>query len=539
MPSAKFPAASFKAGLCGNSQRGHTINLEKSMDLQDEGKESKRDDQAGNKTDNKKDKGLDRRTFLLAGAATGAALGLGSSLAAETTPASQPKPSTTRPNIILYMSDQFRWDFLGANGLNGSTHTPNLDALAANGKNFTYAVTNQPVCAPARSVMMTSRYATETGVWHNGLPMSESLPTLAGELRKAGYTSNLIGKWHLAPNTEAAGGGIGYVKPEYRGGFLDLWEGANALEHTSHPYEGSIFDGEGKEITFKDKYRVDFITDRAEHFLRQKHEKPFFLFISQLEPHQQNDMQNHIVGPKGSADKFANSYVPQDLRNLPGNWQQELPDYYGACESIDHSVGRVQKILEEEKLADNTIFVFLSDHGCHFMTRNQEYKRSVHNASSRIPLLFHGPGFETAQQISQMVGIIDIAPTLLEAAGVPVPPTMKGKSILPLLRDEKARATWPNVQLIQISESMTGRAIRTRDWTYCVAEITGTTDKSAAPVYQEYQMYDQRNDPQEQVNLAGRKEFRKQADNLREELKKLLAAAGEPEPEIRPAKLYP
>jgi arylsulfatase A-like enzyme len=107
------------------------------------------------------------------------------------------------------------------------------------------------------------------------------------------------------------------------------------------------------------------------------------------------------------------------------------------------------------------------------------------------------------------------------------------------MHDEKARATWPDEQLIQISESMTGRAIRTRDWTYCVAEITGTTDKPSARVYQEYQMYDQRNDPSEQVNLAGRKEFRKQADALRERLLKLIAASGEPVPEIRPAKLYP
>jgi arylsulfatase A-like enzyme len=491
---------------------------------------------------------VDRRQFLSNSVAMGAALGLGGAMAAAAPPAKKgktapavepPKPPPPKPNIILYLSDQFRWDFLGANGLNGSTRTPNLDALAANGKNFNYAVTNQPVCAPSRSVMLTSRYATETGVWHNGLGMNQTLPTLASELHKAGYSTNLIGKWHLAPSTEAAGGGTGFVKPEWRGGFMDLFEGSNALEHTTHPYEGTIYDGAGKEITYKDEYRVDFITDRAERFLRQKQDRPFFLFLSQLEPHQQNDMQNRIIGPNGSTDRFMNSYVPPDLRNLPGNWQQELPDYYGACEAIDSSVGRVRKILDEEKLADNTIFVFLSDHGCHFMTRNQEYKRSVHNASTRVPLLIHGPGFEGAQQITQMVGLIDIAPTLLEAVGVAAPQSMKGHNLMPLLQDEKARAGRPNEHLIQISESMTGRAIRTKDWTYCVAEITGTTNQMAATTYQEYQMYDQRNDPYEQVNLAGRKEFRKQADELQAKLKKLLVAAGEPEPEIRPARLYP
>src|ERR1700678_4387316 len=147
-----------------------------------------------------------RRSFLRGSMAAAVAAAIPSAAEAEKKNSVAP---TQQPNIILYLADQFRWDFVGANGRNGSTRTPNLDAMAARGKNFTHAVTNQPVCAPARSVLMTSRYATETGVWHNGLPMSETLPALAGELRKAGYTSNLIGKWHLAPGTEAAGGGIG------------------------------------------------------------------------------------------------------------------------------------------------------------------------------------------------------------------------------------------------------------------------------------------------------------------------------------------
>lgn len=443
-----------------------------------------------------------------------------------------------QPNIILYLADQFRWDFVGANGRNGSTRTPNIDALAARGKNFTHTVTNQPVCAPARSVLFTSRYATETGVWHNGLELDKSLPTLAGELRKAGYTSNLIGKWHLALENPNQGGDPGPVKAEDRGGFLDLWEGANALEHTSHPYEGTIWDQNNQPITYKDEYRVDFLTDRAERFLRQKQEKPFFLFISQLEPHQQNDMQRPVA-PKGAAARFVNSTAPEDLRALPGTWQDQLPDYYGCIEAIDSSVGRVRRVLEEEHLAEDTIFVFISDHGCHFMTRNQEYKRSTHNSSIRVPLIIDGPGFHGAQQIPELVGLIDLAPTLLEAAGVSVPPTWKGHSFLSLVSDFEARQKWPNQQLIQISESMTGRAIRTPDWTYCVADLSGSTKEAAAKTYHEYQFYDQRADPHELVNLAGRKEYREKAGELREQLKKLLVAAGEAEPEIVPAKLYP
>lgn len=449
----------------------------------------------------------------------------------------KPKPRR-QPNIVLYHSDQFRWDFLGANDLNGSTRTPNLDRLAADGVNFNHAVTNQPVCGPSRAVMLTGCYATEAGVWRNGLALRKDLPTLATELRKAGYSANYIGKWHLAIESKDEGGGVGPVAPEDRAGFLDHWEVANALEHTSQPYEGTIWDRDGKPIEFKDQYRVDFLTDRAERFLRQKHDKPFLLVVSQLEPHQQNDL-GRMVGPKGAAEAYRNAFVPEDLRPHPGDWQKQLPDYYAACERIDASVGRLRKTLADEGLAEDTIFLFMSDHGCHFMTRNAEYKRSAHNSSIRIPLLMAGPGLEPDKTVPQIVGIVDLAPTLLEAAGVAVPASMKGKSFLPLVSDARARAAWPDQQLVQISETMTARALRTRDWTYCVVEPSGSTKKPVSASYNEYQLYDQRNDPHELVNLAGRKEYRAVADHLRDELKKKIVESGETEPEIVAAKLYP
>jgi arylsulfatase A-like enzyme len=449
--------------------------------------------------------------------------------------ATSPRP---KPNVILYLSDQFRADFIGANVQNASTHTPNIDAMCARGTNFTHAITNQPVCGPSRSVLMTSRYATETGVWHNGLGLDKSLPTLAHELHNAGYSANLIGKWHLATERTEDGGSPGPVKPEDRGGFDDLWEGANAIEKTSHPYYGTIWDRNMQPMEYKDEYRVDYLTDRAEKFLREKHDKPFFLFVSQLEPHQQND-EHQPIAPHGYAERYKNCYVPEDLKALPGTWQAQLPDYYGCIESIDASVGRIRKILEEEQLAENTIFIFFSDHGCHFMTRNAEYKRSTHNSSLRVPLIFDGPGFGAEAQINEIVGIIDIAPTILAACGIAAPASWKGHSLMPLTTDAQARRTWPNQHLVQISESMTGRSIRTKEWTYCVVDNTGDTKEKAATTYHEYQMYDQRADPHELVNLAGRAEFRAQADALRAQLLALIAYAGEPTPTIVAQKLYP
>ena len=479
---------------------------------------------------------LDRRAFLTQSAAAGVALGMGAAAPAETD--AQTIATAARSNVIVYIADQFRADFIGANGENSTTRTPNLDAMAARGTNFSGAICNQPVCSPSRSVLLTGRYATETGVWHNGTNIDPSLPTLAGEFRKAGYSANMIGKWHLAPGSEAEGGGRGYVKPEFRGGFLDLWEGANEFEWTTHPYEGTIYDRDGKEIAFKDEYRVDFVTDRAEKFLRRKHDRPFLLYISQLEPHFQND-EKRFIGPKGSAERFQDPSVPNDLRPLPGNWQSQLPDYYGCVEAIDKSVGHILKILDEEKLTDNTIILFTSDHGCHFMTRNEEYKRSPHNSSIRIPLILQGPGFNHAAKLPEIIGNINVMPTLLEAAGIAIPSSVKGRSFMSLISRPEARKQWPNKELVQISESMTGRALRSKEWTYCVIDVEGRRHEKMSDKYVEYQMYSQASDPFEQVNLAGRKEFRSIADKLREELKTMMAAAGEPPVQIEEVKHYP
>ena len=485
-----------------------------------------------------------RREFLLRSMAAAASAHAVAGISATAQSPAAPASGTQRPNIILYIADQFRWDFVGANQLNPTTDTPNLNAMAHRGTLFTHAVTNQPLCAPSRSILHTGRYATETGVWKNVTNLNPSLPTLAGELHKAGYTTNLVGKWHLAPSK--LGSGRGWVPPEFRGGFLDFWEGANELEYTTQPYEGTIYDGSGAAIHYMDEYRVDFLTDRAEKFLRRKHDRPFLLYISQLEPHFQNlapAIENELkrfVAPHGVAQHFQDPFVPADLKGLPGNWQSQLPDYYGCCQAIDKSVGRIRQILREENLADNTVVMFISDHGCHFMTRNDEYKRSPHNSSIRIPLIAEGPGFNTSTRVDEVIGNINVTPTLLEAAGLQAPSSMKGRSFLPLLRSAEARAAWPDAELIQISEAMLGRAIRTRDWMYCAADPDADPlAQESSRTYRDYALYDQRCDPGELTNLAGRKEYRKQAAQLREQLRQMIVASGEPEPKLTPATLYP
>lgn len=491
--------------------------------------------------------GLNRRDFIKGSAVSAAFPATG--VDATTRSVQESSAKRRKPNIVLYISDQFRWDMVSAYGLNPMQLTPNLDAMARRGTLCRSHITNQPVCAPSRAALFTGQYQNKHGVWRNGFGLAPDAATLATELRKAGYTANYIGKWHLAPREggKETNKDRGRVAPDERGGFRDLWEGSNELEWTSHPYEGELYDGAGKAIPFSGVYRADFITQRARQFLNTVHE-PFLLVISQLEVHQQNDC-NCFVAPKEYAGKYINPFVSGDLRELPGDWQKQLPDYCGAVKSIDDSIGEIRKTLSERGLEDDTIFLFLSDHGCHFRTRNAEYKRSPHESSIHVPLVIQGPGFDRSLEIPELTSQIDITPTLLAAAGVPVPASMQGRSFLPLL--DREVQDWRNEVYVQMSEAGTGRALRTPEWTYAVmAPGSLHTPAAASDHYQEEYLYNLRADPNQLVNLAGRRDNpalvhgfsaapQQAAMELRERLSARMVEAGEPKAQIVEREFYP
>lgn len=460
-----------------------------------------------------------------------------------------PNKQIKRPNILIFHSDQFRWDFVCAAGLNPMSDTPNLDTIYRRGTVFQNFITNQPLCAPSRSCLWTGQYATTTGVWRNRLGLPTNANTIAAELSKAGYTANYIGKWHLAPKSIVKHGGA--VPAIYRGGFNDVWYASNAPELSSHPYHGTFWDRDGNPLNYKGVYRVDFLTDLTEKFLRQKHDKPFLLVLSQLEPHQQNDIHG-FAPPKGYSKKFRNPYAPPDVRPFPGDWPYQLANYYGDVKAIDESIGRIFKTLREQKLEDDTIIIFLSDHGCHFRTRNSGYKRSPHESSIHVPLIITGPGFNNSQTINELVSMIDVTPSILDFLGLPIPSSMQGKSFIPLLNDPEARKTWRNEVFIQISESETARALRTPEWTYvAISPESNLINDSASLHYRDYQLYNNKADATQLVNQAGRSDspelvhytgnrsIREITDHLRERLAECIVEAGENKPQIDRWKYYP
>ncbi|MEE2709364.1 MAG: sulfatase/phosphatase domain-containing protein, partial [Gemmatimonadota bacterium] len=185
---------------------------------------------------------------------------------------------------------------------------------------------------------------------------------------------------------------------------------------------------------------------------------------------------------------------------------------------------------------ENTVLMQTSDHGCHFKTRNSEYKRSCHESSVRIPTAIQGPGFDSGGQIRELASLIDFPPTLLDAAGVSVPSGMQGRSVVPLIRREAVE--WPEEVLIQISEAQVGRAVRTRRWKYGVdaPDRDGGKD-SGSDAYVDQFLYDLDVDPYELHNLIGQESHERVTGVMRRRLLDRMAMAGESVPIIESARV--
>jgi arylsulfatase A-like enzyme len=399
--------------------------------------------------------------------------------------------------------------------------------MARRGTHIAHSFTCQPVCGPARSCLQTGLYATTTGCFRNGVPLPTDARTLAHHFRDAGYDTGYIGKWHLADEEPV---------PEPKRGGYQYWLASNVLEFTSDTYRTVMYDTENRPVRLPG-YRVDALTDAAIRYVDTHQGAPFYLFLSYLEPHHQNHLDDYPP-PEGYRERYTGRWVPPDLAALGGSTHQHLGGYYGMVKRLDEALGRLLDALASLELRENTILLFTSDHGCHFKTRNREYKRSCHESSIRVPTALQGGPFEGGGEIRQLVSLIDLPPTLLDAAGLPVPEAMQGRSILPLTRGPAD--DWPEEVFVQISESQVGRAVRTRRWKYGVTapDKRGGQDPGSERYVEEF-LYDLQSDPYELNNLLGLSSHEEVAAVLRERLIRRMMEAGEPAPAIEPAEVRP
>ena len=433
-------------------------------------------------------------------------------------------------NIIFYFTDQQRWDTCGCFG-QPLDITPNLDRLAREGVKFDNAFSPQPVCGPCRALFQTGKYPTETGCFRNNIMLPAGVKTLANYMEEAGYETAYIGKWHLASDGElekppVIDHTVTAIPRELRGGYTGFWRAADVLEFTSHGYDGFVFDENNRRIDFKG-YRADRINDLAlEFFDGYDGRKPFFMTVSQIEPHHQND-RGHYEGPEGSRGRFKDFVLPGDLRALGGNAAEEYPDYLGQCASLDENLGKLVAKLKEKGLYENTVIIFASDHGSHFKTRNKDehlcgaddYKRSCHDACLHVPLVIAGGPFRGGRAVGELVSTESLPKTILALAGVDVGDAMIGEDLLDVV--EKKDPDRPNEVFAQISESRVGRCIRTDKYLYSVYApgVDGSED-AAADRYADDFLYDMEKDPWQLHNVVNNPAYERVKEELR---RKLLA----------------
>ena len=431
-------------------------------------------------------------------------------------------------NIIFYFTDQQRWDTCGCFG-QPLDITPNLDALAREGVKFDNAFSPQPVCGPCRALFQTGKYPTETGCFRNNIMLPAGVKTLGQYIEEAGYETAYIGKWHLASDGElekppTIDHTVTAIPRELRGGYTGFWRTADVLEFTSHGYDGFVFDENNRRVDFKG-YRADCINDMALEFLDgYTGEKPFFMTISQIEPHHQND-RNHYEGPEGSKERFRDFILPEDLKALGGNAAEEYPDYLGQCASLDENLGRLVAKLKEKGLYENTVILFASDHGSHFLTRNRDdhlngyddYKRSCHDACLHVPLVIAGGPYRGGRAVEELVSTASLPKTILALAGVDVGDAMIGENLLDVV--EKKADNRPNEIFAQISESRVGRCIRTARYTYSVyAPGVNGGAEAASDRYADDFLYDMEQDPHQLNNVVADPAYAQVKAELRERL---------------------
>lgn len=437
----------------------------------------------------------------------------------------------TPPNILFILSDQQRNDTLGVHG-NPLDLTPNIDAMALRGTCFKHAYSPQPLCTPARACLQTGMYSTSNGSFTNGQKLDNSLPTIANVLNEQGYQTGYIGKWHLS-NSQA-------VKVSDRAGYR-YWLAANSLEMCSGPYDLRLYNEACEQKRFPG-YRVDGVTDAAIRFIdnQRDQKQPFFLFVSYLEPHFQNNSYSYPA-PEVYKQRYQGAQMPPDLQALSGSAAKNWGGYCGMIKRIDESVGRLNDALISLNMKEDTLIIFTSDHGDHFETRNHFHKSSVHESSCNVPLVIDGPGFECGGLRNELVSLLDLPPTILDAANAAIPNTFQGKILHEQISaPDKDDATI----LIQVCMQNVGieRGLRTKRWKYGISardiDDVKATDGTAI-IYEERYLYDLENDPYELENLISLPQFQTVRDALRARLTHKMAAIGEPTPQIFQADIEP
>ena len=331
------------------------------------------------------------------------------------------------PNVVFVFGDQWRAQAVGYAG-NSVVQTPHIDALAGESINFTNAVAGIPVCTPWRACFLTGRYAHTHGVFLNDVCLSNDAVSIAQAFDGAGYQTAYIGKWHIDGH-----GRSNFIPRERRQGF-DFWR----VLKCTHNYNNSYYYGDANEKLKWEGYDAICQTREAQRYISDyDSDDPFLLVLSWGPPH----------APYETApDEYRARYRPEDIELRPNVTDEvaeraraDIAGYYAHCTALDDCIGDLLKTLDEKGIADNTIFVFTSDHGDMLGSRGQWKKQRPWGESIMVPFLLRYPAVfgRDGRRFETPINTPDIMPTLLGLAGADIPDTVEGADYSGFLKGEE------------------------------------------------------------------------------------------------------
>ena len=373
------------------------------------------------------------------------------------------RPMNQRPNILWICTDQQRWDTIGALG-NREIHTPSLDRLCAEGVAFTRAYCQSPVCTPSRASFLTGLYPSATHANRNGIehfPASERVRLIPQRLAEVGYDCGLVGKLHLASpwRGEEPRVADGYRFWRYSHSPLRLQEGKNQYHTWLHEHGmtlDEIFEAGAADACARyrstcplELHQSTWCAEMAIEFMREKRAAPWLLSVNPFDPHPPFDAPEACRRryPPGALppplfresdlrnqERLHAAFFQQEPRRPDAQEQENKAAYYGMIELLDQQVGRMLAALEATGQRDNTIVVFMSDHGEMLGDHGLTLKGCrFYEGLTRVPLIISWPGkFAAGRRSDALVELADLAPTLAELAGL-APSWTHGKSLAPML----------------------------------------------------------------------------------------------------------
>ena len=445
------------------------------------------------------------------------------------------RPQQRPPNIIFILVDDLRWDDFGAAG-HPFVKTPNIDRIAREGAHFRNAFITAPLCSPSRASFLTGQYPHTHGITDNvdRSAASHKLITFPFLLQQSGYTTAFIGKWHMGNDDSRRPGFDRWVSFKGQGSYLD-----------------PEINEDGKDLK-KSGYITDLLTGYAIEFIKQQHDKPYLVYLAHKAIHP--EVMQHDDGSVNLADaerfipaeRHRNLFTGQKIRRRASAMRPpvgkpalerkigDLPPLgpntatrdeavLGRLRSlmaIEEGVGEILKALKETDQLDNTVIVFTSDNGYFYGEHGLSVERRLaYEESIRMPLLIRYPKAIKAGTVRNEFALnIDLAPTLLELAGVSAPASMEGRSLVSLLKS--AQNGWRKAFLIEYYSDrvfprirqMGYKAVRNERWKYIhYFELEGMDE-----------LYDLKADPFEMRNIIRQPGAAKILEGMKREMNQLL-----------------